>query len=85
MSAEVRSDDQLNDAMYRKINPGLVSERIKSLLAKNLATADSRKPPIECGPKNRRLADSTERNKTINVLKSESDDARPEQINVTEC
>lgn len=75
-SIDAKSDDQLSEATHRRINPGLVSERIKSLLAKNLASADCRKPS-ESGHKNRHLTKPAEITRTIGAsmpVESESDD-----------
>lgn len=44
---EQQPDDQLHQILHRTINPGLVSDRIKSLFAKNQSTHDCRKSP-EC-------------------------------------
>lgn len=42
---EIQPDDQLHQILHRTINPGLVSERIKSLFAKNQSPNDCRKSP----------------------------------------
>lgn len=40
-TTKTRSDSQFDEFMHKKLTSGLVSERIKSLLARNLATSDS--------------------------------------------
>lgn len=56
---ETRSDSQFEEFMHKKLTPGLVSERIKSLLAKNLATSDSSK--MAESSRNQRVNHSTKR------------------------